>query len=374
MTINERIAEGARHIVLSQDTDEQVTVPAGATLTLDLAGFALRGDGTEHTVLNNGILRIIDSSSDLTGTIYGNVKNKACIFNNFGGQLLIKNATLTRGDVSYYCLLNWGALVTIDHVKIVASGNAAAISNGFYSPSKDNPNKAFVKMVIRGADISTSGSPNACVKNDEYGIMAISGGKFVSQTQYAVNSWNELSITGGHFESVAAKPLVCGSTPGDGGKCVLKIMGGEFRGATGIIDDCSEKQTDPAYTAPVWSIAAGKYNMPVEDKFIDGMMSMERQPDGSYAVVIKPKDRWEAIRTPARFAGFLCGVYKKDKVAYIPGGIELNIRDLRPVALLNVSAEGGITGYLNDGKLQLFKGGAEVSGEVKNLTIAVLGI
>ena len=375
MTINEQIASGAKLIVLTQDTDEQITVPKGVTLTVDLAGFTLRGDGQEHTILNNGTLRIIDSSMGLTGTIYNNVKNKACILNNFGGQLVIDSATLARGEVSYYCLLNWGENVTINHVKIDVSGNAAAISNGFYNPSKENPDKVFVTMVIKDADITTSGSPNACVKNDEYGIMAIMGGRYVSQTQYAVNSWNELTITGGHFESVASKPLVCGSTPSAGGHCELKIIGGDFKGATGIIDDCSEGKSDPAYVAPVWAITAGKFNIPVEPAFIADTMSMELLPDGSYGIVMKPKDAWSPIKAPfgPGFWGYSCGVFVRDKVEYKTGGIELELGDFTPLALLNVSAEGGVTGYMKDGKLILYRNGTEASGEIKDITVAFIG-
>ena len=375
MTINEQIASGAKLIVLTQDTDEQITVPKGVSLVLDLAGFTLRGDGAEHTVLNNGTLRIIDSSIGLTGTIYNNVKNKACIFNNFGGLLVIDDATLTRGDVSYYCLHNWGENVTINHVKIDISGNAAAISNGFYTPTKENPDKVFVSMVIKDADITTSGSPNACVKNDEYGVMAIMGGRYVSQSQYAVNSWNEITITGGYFESVAAKPLVCGSTPSAGGHCQLKITGGTFKGATGIMDDCSEGQSKEDYVAPVWSITSGSYNMPIEAAFLGDTMDMALLPDGTSGVVMVPKNKWRAIKSPTGpgLWGYLCGIYTKDKVEYTAGGIELSFSSISPVALLNVTAEGGVTGYLNGNKLQLFKAGAEVSGEVRNLTVAIIG-
>lgn len=377
MTINEQIESGVSEIVLTADTAEQITIPKWANVVLDLAGFTLSGDGATHTIINNGILRIKDTSSAKTGTIHCDVKSCANIFNNFGGNLMVDRAILTRGGNSWYCIHNWGSLVVINYVQIDIGGNAAAIHNGFYSPKAENPDGVFCNMVINDALITTTGSPNACVKNDEYGIMSITGGRYVSATQYAVNTWNDLTITGGTFISNAATPLVCGSTPSAGGHCDLKVRGGTFKGATGIVTDCSEGKSDPEYVAPVWAVAGGQFSPAIETTYLAEGVDLVLLPDGTYGVELMSANGWKVERgtNAAGFIGLSGAVFKNASLEYTAGGIELPVAGFVPTAVIGVSAVGGLEAYYDaaNKKIVLYKNGAEASGTITDVTLVVIG-
>ncbi len=162
-------------IILLKNVDENVTIPTGSDIILDLNGFTLNG-GTasgKATLTNYGTVVIRDSSKDQTGTI--------------------KRAE--NGETSaYYVLDNQG-------VMSIESGN-------IYNNSGDNKNGA---SLIR--NIGTAKSPATlnisggtlqqdnfiAVKNDDYGTLNISGGKIISKNNQAVQNWNEAEITGGQM-------------------------------------------------------------------------------------------------------------------------------------------------------------------------------
>ena len=162
-------------IILLKNVDENVTIPTGSDITLDLNGFTLNG-GTasgKAALTNYGTVVIRDSSKDQTGTI--------------------KRAE--NGETSaYYVLDNQG-------VMSIESGN-------IYNNSGDNKNGA---SLIR--NIGTAASPATlnirggtlqqdnfiAVKNDDYGILNISGGKIISKNNQAVQNWNKAEITGGQM-------------------------------------------------------------------------------------------------------------------------------------------------------------------------------
>ena len=252
---------------------------------------------------------------------------------------------------------------------------AAAIVNGFYNPPVENPNKVFVSMAIKGGCVVTVGDPNAAVKNDEYGIMTITGGSFKSSKR-TFNNWNDATITGGTFESTSGAPIISGAYPSDGGHCDLVITGGVFKGTgSDAIVDCSEGQSDPNYVAPKWNVSGGTYNIPVAAKYCASGFEMKQNPDGTYGP-IKEKS-WSILPRGGTGVGFLglSGVIvSKESLDYIQGGVEMELNGFQPTVLLNVTAEGGgLTGYLNGSKLQIFKNGSEASGTLNNVQVVLLG-
>ena len=376
MTINSQIEAGIATVVLTADTAESVVVPKWASVTLDLNGFRLTGDGTNHTITNSGNLIITDSSVAKTGVVRNEVMDKYCVHNDFGGNLTINGGKFEKVQRGY-TIHNWGASATINNIEIAmldGSVVSAAISNGFYNPPVENPNKVFTQMLITGGNVVTTGDPNAAVKNDEYGILTITGGTFKS-TKRAVNNWNDCTITGGTFESQTGAPIISGSYPSDGGHCDLTITGGVFKGSQSVIADCSEGQGNPDYIAPVWGISGGEFYVPVPEVYCAPGFKVEQQPDGSYGVV-KAKQWTLTDRggSGVGFVGMSGAIVFKDELEYTTGGIDLGISSFTPSALVNVTAEGGgITGYLKDGKIQLFKNGSEVSGVLKDVQIILLG-
>lgn len=377
MTINDQINAGISTFILTEDTAESIMIPEWAKVTIELNGFKLTGDGINHTIHNKGTVIIKDSSVQKTGTVYCNTAKKACLFNDYGAHASIVRAIFDRGDVSWYCLLNWGEDVTIDylHVDLTSeTANAAVIANGFYSPEKDNPNKVFCQCTIYNAYISTKGDPNAPLKNDEYGIMAILGGTFKARMR-AFNNWNKATVRGGVFESETGAPIISGSYPSDGGHCNLEISGGVFKGSDTAILDCSEKPTDPAYVAPEWHVHGGKFEVPLEDKYLSSDYVMEKLPDGSYAIA-KDKGWAPVVRGPGGigFLGLSGVTFQIASIEYKDGGIDVPMKgSFTPEILIGATAEGGVVGYLDGNKVRLYRGKTEVSGTIKNLQLTFLG-
>ena len=161
--------------ILLKDVDENVTIPTDSDITLDLNGFTLNGGTTSGTaaLTNYGTVVIQDSSKDQTGTIQ----------------------RAENGETSAYYVLDNHGILSIE------SGN-------IYNNSGDNKNGA---SLIR--NIGTAASPATlnirggtlqqdnfiAVKNDDYGILNISGGKIISKNNQAVQNWNEAEITGGQM-------------------------------------------------------------------------------------------------------------------------------------------------------------------------------
>lgn len=376
MTINSQIEAGIATVVLTADTAESVVVPKWASVTLDLNGFRLTGDGTNHTITNSGNLIITDSSVAKTGVVRNEVMDKYCVHNDFGGNLTINGGKFEKVQRGY-TIHNWGASATINNIEIAmldGSVVSAAISNGFYNPPVENPNKVFTQMLITGGNVVTTGDPNAAVKNDEYGILTITGGTFKS-TKRAVNNWNDCAITGGTFESQTGAPIISGSYPSDGGHCDLTITGGVFKGSQSIIADCSEGQGNPDYIAPVWGISGGEFYVPVPEVYCAPGFKVEQQPDGSYGVA-KIKT-WEPIARGSNGVGFLGlsgAIFQLESVEYVAGGIDAPMTSsFTPVALLSASAEGGVVGYFDGQKIKLYRGASEASGTIVNLQLIMLG-
>lgn len=377
MTINEQIESGISTIVLTADTAESVVVPSWASVTIDLNGFKLTGNGSDHTVINKGKLIITDTSVAKTGVIRNEVYDRYCVHNDYGANLTVNGGKMEKVQRGY-TIHNWGASATINNVQIIqtdASMVSAAISNGFYNPPVENPDKVFCNMLITGGYVVTAGNPNAAVKNDEYGILTITGGTFKAHMR-ALNNWNDTTVTGGTFESETGAPIISGSYPSDGGRCDLTITGGTFKGTgASAIVDCSEGQSDPNYVAPQWAVSGGSFNVPVAEQYCSPGFKVEQLPDGSYGTV-KIKSWEPVVKAPCGigFMGLSSAIFQIPSIEYTAGGIEPPLtKSFVPAALISASAEGGLTGYFDGQKIKLYRGVSEASGTIVNLQLIMLG-
>lgn len=84
---------------------------------------------------------------------------------------------------------------------------------------------------------------------------------------------------------------------------------------------------------------------------------------------------WKVIRGPnaAGFIGASGIVIKADSMTYTTGGIGLPISGFVPTAVIAVDGEGGgYSGHFSDGKLLIYKDGAEASGTLSDVTIVMI--
>lgn len=174
-------AESKDTVTLLSNTTENVTIAEDDNIILDLNGFTLSG-GT-------------DKDSDGNNTVH---KDKAAITNN--GIITIRDSNgsgvIKRDDVnvsadSYYVLLNKGTM-------IIESGtiynNSGVNGEGSSLICNLGTNSKEATLTISGGKIQQDNF--IAVKNDDYGILNVTGGTIISNEQ-AIQNWNEAEVTGG---------------------------------------------------------------------------------------------------------------------------------------------------------------------------------
>lgn len=218
-------------ITLQGDVSGDLTIPTNKNIVLELTAGSKLTNVAGHTITNNGTLTI-----EGTGTVDNLTHQKAAIYNNVGGTVILNGGTYTRsqekgadannsGGNSYYNIVNWGEMTINNGAEVKSNGHySSLIENGFYDGSKQSTNP---KLTINGGTFS--GGLNT-VKNDDRGILEIKDGTFSNVSQAALLNWNEAVIEGGEFKANdGAQAVVLNGHINDGmdqGK--LTINGGSF--------------------------------------------------------------------------------------------------------------------------------------------------
>ena len=232
--INAAEAGVETRITLQGDVSEDLTIPAGKNIVLELAAGSKLTNVSGHTITNNGTLTI-----NGTGTVDNISHGKAAVFNDVGGTVVLNGGTYTRskengsnkvdsGDNSYYNIQNLGKMTFNAGVTVMQTGNfSSMIASGFYDGTDETTNP---KLVINGGHFD--GGMNT-IKNDDRGILEIHGGTFTNVRQATLMNWNEATITGGSFKANGAEAVIYNGYLDDGMDCgKLTISGGAFT-ATG---------------------------------------------------------------------------------------------------------------------------------------------
>ena len=253
--INAAPATEPTTITLKSDISEDVTIPAGKNIVLNLGGFTLTNK-SNHTITNNGKLTI-----EGTGTVDNITHGKAAVYNNVGGTVILNGGTYTRskengqnasasGGNSYYNIVNWGEMTINDGVEVKQSGHfSSMIENGFYDGTgkANNP-----KLTINGGTFS--GGLNT-VKNDDRGVLEIKGGSFSNVSQAVVLNWNQATIDDGTFQAnTGAKAVILnGHIDDEADRGELTINGGSFTavGSSAVIKEMTGSSADAIGTVEI---------------------------------------------------------------------------------------------------------------------------
>lgn len=213
--------------VMLTDDAQDIVVPEGKRLTIDLNGYTVTAVDN-HAITNNGNLTIVGP-----GTVNGaSVSGKGAIYNSPGSTATLNGGTFTGN--TWYVIKNLGSM-TINAGFSLVQGDAgsSAIDNGYYgNPSNDcgvvRPQSAEVTLTINGGTFT--GGMNT-VKNDDFGVLEISGGAFSNTNGPTVLNWHKATISGGTFtvNNASTGVLANGylSENADAGQ--LTITGGTFR-------------------------------------------------------------------------------------------------------------------------------------------------
>lgn len=220
-------------VTLLGDVTEDVTIPEGKAITLDLNGKKLTNKAS-HTITNNGTLTVTDS---IGGGVVDNITHaKAALSNAVGATATLEGGTFMRskeagkdgnnsGGNSYYTIENYGSM---------SFGSGASVENaGHFSSMIRNGGKntaeSPAEMTINGGTFS--GGINT-IKNDDYGNLTINDGDFDNTSQYVIMNWSKATINNGTFKtsSKATSAVLFnssyGNDPADIGS--LEVNGGTF--------------------------------------------------------------------------------------------------------------------------------------------------
>ena len=220
-------------VTLLGDVTEDVTIPKGKAITLDLNGKKLTNKAS-HTITNNGTLTVTGSNG---GGVVDNITHaKAALSNAVGATATLEGGTFMRskeagkdgnnsGGNSYYTIENYGSM---------SFGSGASVENaGHFSSMIRNGGKntaeSPAEMTINGGTFS--GGINT-IKNDDYGNLTINNGDFDNTSQYVIMNWSKATINNGTFKtsSKATSAVLFnssyGNDPADIGS--LEVNGGTF--------------------------------------------------------------------------------------------------------------------------------------------------
>lgn len=189
-------------VELLANTTEDITIPAGKKVTLNLNGKTLTNKNSDTITVETGAELTIEG----TGTVDNVTHRKAALVNY--GITVLKGGTYTRskenpennkdsaGGNSYYTILNdKGGNMTIQNgVEVTNVGHfSSMIRNG-----GDDKSDAVSKLQINGGRFS--GGINT-VKNDAYGELTITGGSFSNTSQLVIMNWHKAILSGGTYET-----------------------------------------------------------------------------------------------------------------------------------------------------------------------------
>ncbi len=234
------VANNGDTISLKSSTTEDIVIPKGKTITIDIAEGVTLTNNKDHTIINNGNLTITGK-----GTIDNITHGRGDIVNNYGATLVLKGEiTLTRskeagssttssGGNSWYNISNQGNMDIYDAVSVISTGS-------FSSLIRNGEGKENEKAILRIHNGKFSGGINT-IKNGDFGKLYIEDGEFLNSTQATLLNWNYAEINGGTFKPTnnATDAVITGlwkdTNYNTEGKTI--ITGGNFYGVISLYDE-----------------------------------------------------------------------------------------------------------------------------------------
>ena len=285
-------AENGATITLTENVTEDIVIPEGKEITLDLKGFKLTNVSGD-TITNNGTLTVTGN-----GTVDNVTNGKAAVKNNVGATATLENGTYDRSlqasGNSYYTIMNQGSM-TLNDVTVNNNGHeTSGVENGWYTRA-NNTTGATAVMTINGG--TYTGGLNT-IKNDDYGKITINAGDFSKGYVSILLNAGEADINGGTFANATATlkngyigTIWQNNTGKEGNDPVLRVNGGTFANRIGF--------NSGYYDTTKITITGGTFltepNNFMKDKLADGYLWAGNEnvkytaakDDGNYAVMYK---------------------------------------------------------------------------------------
>jgi hypothetical protein len=287
-------ATAGQTVKLVANTAEDIKIPAGKDITLDLGNSKLTnksGDtitvelGATLTVTGNGESADEDGSA---GTVDNTTHQKADIVNNGtvilnGGWYLRSQETgensETSGGNSYYNILNHGEMTINNDTMVMQVGKySSLIVNGYYDyAGGSNPRQNYVDGINQAAPKLTInnggflGGVNT-IKNDDGGELIINGGGFGNEEGCAVMNNNTATINGGRFIAEGNYVLYSRYINDTVNTGKLTVTDGEFKGDLAQINNAPIAISGGTFTTdPTAYLAEGYMSPKVGDSYKVGL-------------------------------------------------------------------------------------------------------
>ena len=182
--IDNAVKGQVKTLTLQGETSEDLTIPAGKIIVLNLAEGSKLTNVSDHTITNNGTLTIKG-----TGTVDCTTHAKGAVNNN--GTLTISGGKITR-SVDVPKTNSWYVVNNAENATMIIDGGEI-IGNSTYSSCIRNLGNATVS----GGTIRQD--KMIAMKNDDTGTLTVTGGKIISEDQ-AIQNWKTAEIEGGEIE------------------------------------------------------------------------------------------------------------------------------------------------------------------------------
>ena len=220
-------------VTLLKNTVEDVVIPAGKTITLDLNGKKLTNK-TGHTItVEQGATLTINGE----GTVDNVTHQKTTIYNK--GTVTLNGGTYDRskedgigGSNTYYTLLNHGTM-TVANVTVNNNGGYSSLFENGYFNQKPETKNGIANPILTIKSGNFTGGINT-VKNDDDATMIIDDGTFANYAQAAFQNHNIATINGGTFDGSTVYAIlncgVCTGNDAEHDKHQLIINDGKFSG------------------------------------------------------------------------------------------------------------------------------------------------
>ena len=197
-------------VTLLKDVTENVTIPAGKTITLDLNGKTINGKQVKSTpaLTVNGSVTVKDSSEAKTGTIKReDTAANSGVSSHYVIDIQGENASLTfeSGNVT-----NGSGIVGVKGASLVRVGN-------------DEYKDKIPTLTIKGGKFTQD---NFIAIKVDYGTLNVTGGEINSANSYAIENWKEANVTGGTINGAVASWTYSG-----GADSTTTISGGTINGS-----------------------------------------------------------------------------------------------------------------------------------------------
>ena len=294
-------ANGGGTVTLLKSVQEDIVIPAGADITLNLPEKVTLTNLSGNTITNNGSLTVAGS-----GTV-DNVTHARAALVNYGtavleGGLFTRSAEEStspsdNGGNSYYVVDNQGDM------KI--TGTAVVRNTGYYSSLIRNLGTSAddrANLTITGGTVEQEGF--IAVKNDDYGSLTISGG-VISSGEQAIQNWSDADISGGTLNGpvitwsyaghasttdISADAVVNGNVwavnyDGSADIPTITITGGTVTGslAKGSYQGGIQIVAPNADSAEIM-ISGGTFSAAVDEAFCADNFHPNQNADGTYSV------------------------------------------------------------------------------------------